>query len=537
MSFFQNSINRHPYVIALLAGMLSAVGFAPLKLWPVTLLCFAVFIHLIGTAKSRRGALFTGWIFGVGHFSAGNEWIAATFNFQETMPVWLGYFAVVALALYLAIYPALAALGAYMIGKFARAKGARSTMAFIASFAGLWIITEWLRSWLFTGFAWNPLSAAFLPVPGIGALRAIGSYGVSGAVILAAAIILGLIIACTKRAGKVIAARVLDLGLLALAMATLGWLASGDQIKGPAQAITITQPNISQAEKYELGYEEINFDRLAKHSKPLQGQGPRLLLWPEAAIPDYLISGYPRRYYSEQTGNSAVASRLRLTALMGKGDILITGAGKLEFDKNQELVGARNSMIAINDTGDIVGSYDKAHLVPYGEYLPAPWLLKPLGLDRLIEGNLDFWEGPGPRTLALGPQKIRIGFQICYEIIFSGQTVDRASRPDFIFNSSNDAWFGGSGSPQVLAQAQLRAIEEGLPVIRSTPTGISAVIDANGKLLNSLPSGVAGRIDTLLPSATTATWFARAGNSAPLILSLFLLLIAFLPVVSRRASR
>ena len=137
------------------------------------------------------------------------------------------------------------------------------------------------------------------------------------------------------------------------------------------------------------------------------------------------------------------------------------------------------SVTALDSTGAIRGSYAKAHLVPYGEYLPMREILEPLGLSRLVAGSIDFLAGPGPRTLDFGPYG-KAGFQICYEIIFSGQVADRANRPDYLFNPTNDGWFGSWGPPQHLAQARMRAIEEGLPVLRATTTGISAVIDADG---------------------------------------------------------
>ena len=148
-----------------------------------------------------------------------------------------------------------------------------------------------------------------------------------------------------------------------------------------------------------------------------------------------------------------------------------------QFVKGQ-LVAARNSVSALDSNGKLLGHYDKAHLVPYGEYLPLPWLLRPLGLARLVPGDLDFWPGPGPQTLTVlvGGKPVKVGLQICYEIIFSGQVVDRQNRPDFIFNPSNDAWFGTIGPPQHLAQARLRAIEEGLPVIRATPITLPCLL-------------------------------------------------------------
>ncbi len=321
------------------------------------------------------------------------------------------------------------------------------------------------------------------------------------------------------------------------------WLAGVQiQVTSPNEprpiALTIAQPNISQADKYAPGYDAINFAKLAMNSRPLPDRGPRLLLWPEAAIPDYLEEGYPYRYYQGQPGESAAGARARLTTLMREGDVLVTGANRLVIDKGQ-LVAARNSVSAMGADGTLLGHYDKAHLVPYGEYLPLPWLLRPLGLARLVPGDLDFWPGPGPQTMTvdLGGRPVKIGMQICYEMIFSGQVVDRKNRPDFIFNPSNDAWFGDIGPPQHLAQARLRAIEEGLPVVRATPTGISAVIDANGRIVESLPLGTAGRIDAALPAAKPPTLFARFGNILPLGFAVLLMGAALLPLARRRPSR
>ena len=175
-------------------------------------------------------------------------------------------------------------------------------------------------------------------------------------------------------------------------------------------------------------------------------------------------------------------------------------------------------------SGQALARYDKAHLVPYGEYLPLRPVLSAIGLSRLAPGEIDFAAGPGPRTVQL-PGWGRIGFQLCYEIIFPGQVVDRANRPDFIFNPSNDAWFGRWGPPQHLAQARLRAAEEGIPVIRSTPTGISAVIDARGQIVEQLPWRTAGVIDTTLPPrADNVTLFGHLGNWIPLLLGLMLII-------------
>jgi apolipoprotein N-acyltransferase len=146
---------------------------------------------------------------------------------------------------------------------------------------------------------------------------------------------------------------------------------------------------------------------------------------------------------------------------------------------------------------------------------------------------MDYDPGPGPRTKAL-PLVGKAGFQLCYEIVFSGAVVDRANRPAFLFNPSNDAWFGSWGPPQHLAQARMRALEEGLPILRSTPTGISAVVDADGALVASLPLGTMGAIDSALPAPKAPTLFGRAGNAMPFLLAL---LLAALAIAVRRRSR
>lgn len=533
-----------------------------------------------------KRAFVLGWVFGVGHFTFGNQWIAVAFTFQAAMPIWLGYGAVVALALYLAVYPALAAWGAHGINQLvsktlrhSRAGGNRSpelsiepdgeeldsrlrgrddglngtaSLPFILAFAGSWIITEWLRSWVFTGYVWNPLSVITIVSPFLAQpASALGTYGLSGVVVLVAGGMLKFVSLWTgargherERGGWT---GYFIGGALLFALATIGivgrlsmfggYYRSEDAQLRPVN-LTIAQPNISQADKYAPGYDAINFAKLAMNSRRLPDQSARLILWPEAAIPDYLEEGYPYRYYQGQPSGTAAGARARLTTLMDDGDVLVTGANRLVIEQGQ-LVAARNSVSAMDSNGRLLGHYDKAHLVPYGEYLPLPWLLRPLGLARLVPGDLDFWPGPGPQTMTVnvGGRAVKIGMQICYEMIFSGQVVDPKNRPDFIFNPSNDAWFGEIGPPQHLAQARLRAIEEGLPVVRATPTGISAIIDADGRMLHSLPLGTAGRIDARLPTAKPPTLFARFGNILPLGFAVLLIGISLLPLARRRASR
>ncbi len=526
MAQLLDRLSRNPRSLAPLLGVAAACAFQPLGLWPLALLALALLIELIARAPSVRRAALIGWLFGLGHFTLGNNWIATAFTYQAAMPAWLGWVAVFGLAAFLAIYPALAALGAWTLGR-------RNYGALVLAFAGCWIVSEWLRSWVFTGFAWNPLAAIALggfDDAGLAGLAPwLGTYALSGLVMLLA----GAWLVALRRGVRDWRGAVLVLGPALLFLSPLP-AAHSPQPKAGAPAITLVQPNIDQTVLNDPAMFEANYGKLASLSAPRQAGQRRLLLWPESGVPDYLREGYPERYYLDNYGADPVLARRRLGKVAGAGGMLLSGTSDLEIgtvDGRKRAIGARNSVTALDETGAIRGSYAKAHLVPGGEYLPLREWLAPLGLARLVPGSIDFWPGPGPRTLDLGPWG-RAGVQVCYEIIFSGQVVDRTDRPEFLFNPSNDGWFGAWGPPQHLAQARLRAIEEGLPVLRSTTTGISAVIDARGRVLDHLPQHQAGRIDIAMPAALPPTIFSQAGNVLALVWAAVLLALS--AVASRR---
>ena len=517
----------YPRWTAVALGALAACGFEPLGLWPLTLLAVAGLIELTARARSWRQAALLGWLFGVGHFTVGNNWIATAFTYQANMPQWLGWIAVVLLSFYLAIYPLLATLGAWLIAR-RKDRDDTSRLPLVLAFAGCWIVSEWLRSWVFTGYAWNPLAMAALggfTRPGLAAAAPwLGTYALSGLVALLAG---GWLLALRRRDWVALP--------LIVAPAVLFLLPSFgiDRAEG-ALPYTLVQPDIRQDDLDNLALFETQFAKTAGLTRP-RGQGARrLVLWPESGVPDYLREGYPSYFYRQMTfAADPLIARRRIGRVIGPGSLLLTGAVDLELHRGK-VVAARNVVTAISAAGDIEAGYAKAHLVPYGEYLPMRGLLEPLGLSRLVPGALDFWPGPGPRTLTLGPWG-KAGIQICYEIVFSGEVVDRRNRPDYIFNPSNDGWFGRWGPPQHLAQARLRAIEEGLPVLRATTTGISAVIDADGIVRRHLPLHLAGRLDGLVPPAHAPTPFARLGNTLPLAWALVLLLATL--VAMRRGRR
>ncbi|MDP3677270.1 MAG: apolipoprotein N-acyltransferase [Novosphingobium sp.] len=515
---------RRPLLIAALAGVASATGFAPLSWWPATLAGLAVLLHLIANAPDWKRAALIGWLFGVGHFAFGNGWIATAFTYQAEMPAWLGWIAVFLLALYLAVYPMLAALGAWALAR--RGGG----WALVFAFAGLWTITEWLRSWVFTGFVWNPLGMVALGPwsrPGLALIAPwLGTYALSALAVLLAGC-WWLAARETRLPRKIALTATPVLALLA------------PQLYAPPaepgrMPFTLVQPNIPQEELTDASKYEDQFQRTAGLSLPREPGQRRLVLWPESGVPDYLRPGYPKAFYAESTyAADPRLARERIGRVIGPGSLLLTGAVDLVV-RDRRVIGADNAVTAIDSDGRIRAGYIKAHLVPYGEYLPMRGLLEPLGLSRLVAGSLDFRSGPGPQTLDLRPWG-RIGIQICYEIIFSGQVVDRANRPDFLFNPSNDGWFGRFGPPQHLAQARMRAIEEGLPILRATTNGISAAIDANGVVRQQIPQHRAARIDGMVPRAHASTPFARTGNLLPL--GWAIVLLALSAIALRRRPR
>jgi apolipoprotein N-acyltransferase len=479
----------HEPSLLLVAGAISALGFAPLDLWPLTFLAFALLADLIERAVTCRAALIRAWCFGFGQFGVALNWIATAFTYQEKMPAWLGWIAVIVLAAYLALFPALAAAAAWTI---ARAR----PLAFAFVFSAAWMLFELLRA-ILTGFPWNPIGVLWFGLPWIAQGASwVGTYGLSALAVLVASLF-GFGLRNHRRSTVAVA-----LGLLIIFI-PLGWAANGREARAPQTAILvrIVQPDIKQDEKYGATQAQRNMRLYAQ----LSGQPsprPRILFWPEGATLR-LLEWEPK-------------ARIELARLLGPRDLLLLGGVSVALAPASRKLVFHNSVFAIDRGADLRWRYDKAHLVPFGEYLPARSVLGRLGLSRLVPGDEDFTPGPGPRTFELpgfqlGDAPTSVGVQICYEIIFSGHVVDERHRPSFLFNPSNDAWFGAWGPPQHLAQARLRAIEEGLPIIRATPNGISALIDPYGRLVAMVPRNRAGVIDAYLSAPRPRTVFSRLG--------------------------
>lgn len=514
-----------PRLIALLTGAVSAAAFAPLDWWVVGLVCCAILLRLTHEAPSLKQALLRGWLFGLGHFTVGNNWIQHAFIYQDKMPAELGYVAVVLLSLYLAIYPALAMGLAWRFGQ-----GRKLDLPFVLVAGTAWIVAEYLRAVLFTGYPWNPLGVIWLPVPGVAQVTSwIGTYALSGLTILVA----GALLLASQRQWRFAAGVTVAVALLALNGIEIQHTRAANE---PARPIVrVLQPNVGQETVLNGTYAQKALSELIRLSNDTAtilpgGPVPRLIVWPEGTVDYWLEEGYPAAWYAR---NDPRTVRRMIAQTLGPKDIALIGGNGLLFKGDDKLDAATNSVFAIDASGTILGRYDKAHLVPYGEYLPMRTILQPLGLSRLVAGEIDFEPGPGPQTMTV-PGFGKVGMQICYEIIFSGQTVDAANRPAILFNPSNDAWFGAWGPPQHLAQARMRAIEEGLPILRATPTGISAIIDARGRIVAAAGMGEAKAIEAPMPEALPPTLFARVGNLMAALVAALLLAIA---IAFRRFAR
>ena len=535
------------FVLALAAGALAARGFAPTNWLLLTILGSAVLVALLDIATTRRQALAVGWAWGFGLFATSLGWIATAFTFQAKMPAAMGWVAVIGLSAFLALYP-MAAAG---LARLVPAAG----LPRLLGFTGAFMLTEWLRGVLLSGFSWNPLGIAWLELRAMAQMAQFaGAQGLTGLMLLAGGGLWLILRPVASVPGR------LSGGLILLLLAGLAGF-GGTRLQSlyypDNPELVIVQPNIGQDEKYAEGgqsrhlqayldmtREALNEDSLsnslagaANASAPFTGVDPM------ADIDERTAAGTDRTLSETLAGaevlrrpaiviwsESAVfglpeedpALRRRLAAVLGPDDLLVFGGVAATRDPQGALTAVTNSLFVLDSQARLRARYDKAHLTPLGEYLPARGLLERIGLARLAPGDLDFTPGPGPRTLVV-PGMPPMGAMICYEIIFGGRVTEYGRRPAWIANISNDAWFGPSGPPQHLAQARLRAIEEGLPIARATPTGESAVIGPRGSIFAMQPLGTSGVLSVTLPPPLPATPYARSGDIIPLAIAALLL--------------
>lgn len=467
--------------LLLLAGAATGFSFAPFYLLPLLAISYPLLLLIVGKSRRFLDAFSFGWWFGFGQFFTGLIWIAAAFEVDTRYPGIMGYLAVGCLAVMLALF---SGLTTGILWRLFKGKDFQNyALSITLSFVVLWALGEWLRGHIFTGFPWNLAGYAWGFSDVMLQTTALwGIYGL-GLFTLFLALVPYLLIQNIRRGKSVYG--VLVAGLLMIAgMGGYGVV----QLSAPTEfrddvRLKIVQANISQKDKWDPLKKADNFLKYLRMSKSEPQEGITHVIWPETAVIYFLDTEPSRRYL--------------IADMLNEGAVLMTGFPRVQRSPDFK---AWNSFVVVDSDGNVQDIYDKYHLVPFGEYTPdiLRGSLSFLGLGMLVEG-FSYSRGEGLRTLhseGVPP----VGILICYEIIFSGAVVDRNDRPDWLLNVTNDAWYGSfSGPYQHLLQTRVRAIEEGLPIVRSAGTGVSAVIDAYGRVIKVMGLNKQGVIVSSLP--------------------------------------
>lgn len=474
-------------------GLISAVCFMPIGAVWAMLFLFPVWFAFINKAQTKKALFELGFCFGAGMGAASMFWLTQALLIDNGAFAWALPIIPIGFGLLFGIFWGIPALLCYW---------SRPGFSRLAMLAGAITLFEWIRSWILTGFPWNLLGSIWTAVPSV--LQTASWFGVYGLTLFSLfwfAAPFFLFTRQYKTFGGIVLSFLIVFGggywRLAEAHKETVW---GVQLR-------LVQPNIPQTLKWNPQKAEEN---LMKHIRLSKKEGQKKIshvLWAEAAVP----------YLLEQDEEA----RAMTISAVSQGGTLITGALRIA-DKDQRLLS--NSILILNDVGQIKGHYDKSHLVPFGEYVPLRGLLP---FDKVVPIASDFKAGDGVLTHAIlnAPPA---GLLVCYEIIFPGQVVDPKHRPEWLINVTNDGWYGNSAGPyQHLAAAQLRAVEEGLPIARVAGSGISALIDPYGRILKSLPLQTEGVLDTPLPRALNETIYGRFGNGLPLFLAALCLCFGF----------
>jgi apolipoprotein N-acyltransferase len=497
--------------IAFTAGAVSALALAPFNAWPVMALTFPVLVWLIdGSAAGRLGGMGTaaiaGWCFGFGYFLAGLYWVGFAFLVDADKFGWLMPFAVAGLPAGMALYTAFGTALARLLW----VRGARRVLTLAACLTlAEWLRgggTEWLRSYFISGFPWNTFGYALTgPLVLAQASALVGLWGMTflAVAVFASPAVLADDPAETPRR---FIAPLLGVAILA---ALAGYGAARLMQKPtsfvPGVRLRIMQPNLSQDERFNYSAKQQVMNRYLALSDRATGpdasgvKDVTLLIWPESAFPFFLAR--------------EADALAQIAALLARRTVLITGAVRAAAMAPSGGVRAYNSVYVIDRDGSIAGIYDKVHLVPFGEYLPFDDLLESLGLIALTKERGGFLAGDRRRLMTVpgAPPMLPL---VCYEIVFPDEAVPSGERPGWLLNLTNDGWFGISTGPyQHFHQARVRAIEQGLPLVRAANTGISAVVDPLGRIVKELPLGTEGVLDSGLPQAIAPTVYVRAGDS------------------------
>lgn len=513
------------YLAAFAAGSASVLALPPYEFLPILFVTVPVLVWLLDgvgePSRSRRRRVLwraglIGWWFGFGYFLFGLYWIGNAFLVEADKFAFLLPLAVTLLPAGLGLFTG----AATAVARRFWFHGYRR----VAILAVVWTVFEWLRGHVLTGFPWNLVGESFAGSNALMQIAAlVGAYGLS----FIALLIVGSPAVFDTRAPR--GQRAFDREFLAapaiaLAGLALIWVGGAARLSSAELSyqqdvnIRIVHPDTPFAKDWDdpnrvltiIG-QLLRMSREATPDRPAGIDGRTIVVWPENAVP-VLLAREP--YVLAAIGR-----------VLPEGALLISGSNRGEpapEGPSNRLRVFYNSLYVVNSSGEIAETYDKHHLVPFGEYVPLRHLLSRIGLKKLVQFQGSFDVGPGPRTLALESFP-PVGPLICYEVIFPGEIVAPGARPGWLVNITNDAWFGESAGPyQHFSQVRMRAVEQGLPLVRSANSGISAMIDPYGRVVESLPLHGRGVIDTQLPDALEPTLYARLGD----LLLLFLLVAA-----------
>nr|WP_246571437.1 apolipoprotein N-acyltransferase [Bradyrhizobium liaoningense] len=511
-------------IVAMAAGALSVLALAPFNLFPVLFVTFPVLVWLIdGAGAGRYGgvpaAALTGYWFGLGYFVPGLYWIGYAFFVEADIFAWLTPFAVLGLPAYLAIFTAIG----FALARMLWSKNATRVLALAASLT----ISEWLRGHALTGFPWNAFGYALSePLPLAQTASLIGLWGMT---FLTVAIFASPATLIDRTPDRRLQWRMPAAALaLLVVMSVFGAirLALHPTTMVAGAKLRLMQPNLQQDAKFNYAAKpEVmkKYLALSDRASGPQSTGVRdatILIWPESAFPFFLTR--------EADAMAQIAD------LLPKGTVLITGSVRApDLPRGTPITRAYNSIYVIDHDGSVLAVYDKLHLVPFGEFLPYQSLMEKLGFEQLTRVRGGFIPGTVRHALPVAGAPPALPL-ICYEAIFPDEVAARNERPGWIVNLTNDGWFGISTGPyQHLEQSRMRAIELGLPLVRSANTGISAVIDPVGRTVASLGLGIEGILDANLPTAIPPTVYARVGD----VPAAMLVAVAVLLAVRRRIGK
>ncbi len=475
-------------VLAGLSGLVAGLGHVPFALWVATLAGLLVAFLLVARADTWRRAFWIGWAFGAGYFALSLHWIVEPFLVDVARHGWMAPFAVVLLAGGLALFWGAAA---------ALARGlARGPFALALAWSGAMALAEYARGHVLTGFPWALPAYAWTETPALKLFAEIGPYGVT-LLTLALSALIG--VALIRQSWvSTLPPALLALGFAGLLVAPT---VAPTARQGAPVLVRLVQPDAPQRDKWDPEKVNAFFHRQLEYSAA--APRPALIVWPETAVPwDLAEHALAREMVAEAADGVTLA------------------VGFPRWDGRRVF----NSLGVMDATGEIMQLYDKHHLVPFGEYVPFGDLAAKLGITGFAtRDGQGFSAGGGPKLLDFGRAGRALPL-ICYEAIFPQDVAAAPERPDFLLQVTNDAWFGNFAGPQQhFAQARVRAVEQGLPLVRVANTGISGVVDALGRVTRVIPLNSAGYADVALPPPAPPTLYGRTGDGPAVLLALFLI--------------